>query len=350
MPNILFLNIYYQNFMDQHYQDNPHLASAGSEEQHASLQAAMFGDSDFYSRAMSKLGWSAKDLITNAEKSQRRWAAEFAFNSTSLQDILIEQIRILEPDVIYAQAPWTINKEVYKAIRPVIKLLVGQAGFPIEQYSGAETQFDLFFTTIPENVAKFKEVEIDAYYNPLGFDPRVIEFDLSESEIEYPLTFVGGLTGNHKSRRVFLDLISDHFIIDCWGYGYGELLLKPNIHYHGEIWGRDMFEVLRRSYITLNNHIDTVSDCVGNMRMFESTGCGALLFTDDGSNLDDLFERGNEVIVYENYEHCLELLLEYADKPDERSTIAKAGQRRTLADHTYARRMELVAKVLEAKL
>ncbi len=343
---ILFLNIYYESFLDKHYRDNPELSNASYEEQEKSIQATMFGDSDFYSHAMNKLGWNAKDLIINDNNLQHRWASDFGFNYETLTDIMIEQIKMLKPDVVYSQGVWVINQKVHDAIRPHVKLITGQVGFPLDNY--AAPFYDVLFTTLPENVKKFEDAGTPAHYVPLAFDPRALDFELEERT--YPLTFIGNLTGNHTKRRELLEIVSDHRRIDCWGNGYEELSKKMNIHHHGEAWGKDMFAIMRQSAMTLNCHIDSVFPYVGNMRMFEATGCGALLFTDDGMNGPDFFRHYQEAIVYQNPRHCLSQIEVYTGKPDECLKIAKAGQAHTLANHTYDRRMKFVSVVLKGML
>ena len=41
-----------------------------------------------------------------------------------------------------------------------------------------------------------------------------------------------------------------------------------------------------------------VEDNATNMRLFEATGCGAMLITDAKQNLGDLFSVGVEIVAY----------------------------------------------------
>ena len=67
-----------------------------------------------------------------------------------------------------------------------------------------------------------------------------------------------------------------------------------------------MYDILRRSKITFNRHIDVAETNANNMRMFEATGMGSLLITDKKDNLNDLFCENKEVISYCNKEDALE--------------------------------------------
>ena len=62
------------------------------------------------------------------------------------------------------------------------------------------------------------------------------------------------------------------------------------------------------------------------MRLYEATGVGSLLITDQKDNLGELFEVGKEVVAYSSIEEAAELIRYYLDHPDEASEIARAGQ------------------------
>ena len=111
-----------------------------------------------------------------------------------------------------------------------------------------------------------------------------------------------------------------------------------------------MYEVLARSRVALNRHIDVAEGYANNMRLYEATGVGALLVTEASSNLAELFEPGREVVVYEGEDDLVEQLRHYAAHDDERRRIAAAGQARTLREHTYAQRIAELATMLEARV
>jgi spore maturation protein CgeB len=82
------------------------------------------------------------------------------------------------------------------------------------------------------------------------------------------------------------------------------------------------------------------------MRLYETTGVGTLLLTDWKQNLHEMFEPDTEVVAYRTSEECVQKIRYFLEHEDERARIAKAGQARTLRDHTYRSRMaELVALV-----
>jgi spore maturation protein CgeB len=110
-----------------------------------------------------------------------------------------------------------------------------------------------------------------------------------------------------------------------------------------------MFKVLGRSYITLNYHIDCAEDYANNMRLYEATGCGALLITDWKKNLGDLFSP-DEIVSFDSVNGAVDAISYYLKNKEEGKLIAVNGQKRTLTDHTYNNRMADTAAILEGML
>jgi len=101
-----------------------------------------------------------------------------------------------------------------------------------------------------------------------------------------------------------------------------------------------MYQALRASRLTLNSHIDMAGREAGNARLFEATGVGAFLLTDFKDNLDTLFAPEREVAAWRTVGDCLAQIERYLADDAARLSIAKAGQARTLAAHTFRRRVE----------
>ncbi len=350
-PTCLFLNTYYPGFLEEHYRLHPELKDALYEAQHHALQATCFGDSDFYSSGLMKAGWEAVDLIVNCRPLQESWANERGVSKKGHPiTIAIEQIRALRPEVLYLQDLGIGSKDFLETIRPHVGLIVGQIASPIPPQTHLDG-FDILISSFPHFVDEFRHQGRLAYYQPLAFDPRLLR-RLGEASRDYPLTFVGGLSPTHRERQEFLTALAKTLPIHFWGYGTHALAQQgvEAERLHGDAWGMDMFSVLARSAITVNHHIDVAKSNANNMRLFEATGCGALLVTDYKDNLGDLFDIGSEIIAYRSTEECADLISYYMRHQDEATAIAQRGQARTLRDHTYEARMRHTAELLDRHL
>jgi spore maturation protein CgeB len=106
-----------------------------------------------------------------------------------------------------------------------------------------------------------------------------------------------------------------------------------------------MYQILGNSKITLNHHGD-IAPYANNMRLYEATGVGTMLITDWKVNLHEMFEPGKEVVAYRTPEECAELIQYYLTHDNEREAIARAGQQRTLREHTYYHRMQEFVEIV----
>lgn len=353
-PTCLFLNTYYQGFLDDHYKRHAGLAAASYDEQHRSLQQVCFGDSDFYSSGLRQAGWQAYDLIANCAPLQRQWAQEHHLPpQASLLTILVAQILAVRPQVLYLQDLSLATPEFVSAVRPHVALIVGQIASSLPSRIDLKV-FDILVSSFPHFVDHFRAQGITAYYQPLAFDPRVRAHlgVPAQGPRTYPLTFVGGLSPAHRERQELLTTIGADHPLHYWGYGTSALAQHgiDASRLHGDVWGLDMFAVLARSGMTLNHHSEAAKANANNMRLFEATGCGALLVTDYKDNLSDLFEPESEVVAYRSLSECQDLIRYYLAHPEEAAAIAARGQARTLRDHTYAARMRQTGEFLQRQL
>ena len=110
-----------------------------------------------------------------------------------------------------------------------------------------------------------------------------------------------------------------------------------------------MYQILRDSKVTLNHH-GNIPPYANNCRLYEATGVGTLLITDWKVNLHEMFEPGKEVVAYRSPEECAELIQYYLEHDDEREAIARAGQQRTLREHTYYQRMQELVEIVRKYL
>src|SRR5262249_18735062 len=118
----------------------------------------------------------------------------------------------------------------------------------------------------------------------------------------------------------------------------------------GTAWGLAMYQLLQRSKITLNHHINMAESYANNMRLYEATGVGTCLVTDWKPNLGEMFEPGKEVAAYRSPQECRDLINYYLAHDAEREALARAGQQRTLRDHTYERRMQELVELVRKRL
>lgn len=186
--------------------------------------------------------------------------------------------------------------------------------------------FDAVFIAQHDYVDHFKHaVEHDqVYWLPLAAAPDVHhELDRSRT---FDVGFVGNLALAHQktARARRLQLIAPRF--------------KTNDFYRSYT-PAEVSEIYSQAKIVFNTSI--AGDVT--MRLFEGTACGALVLTDSIANgLDRLFTIGQEIVVYQDDHDLLDKIAYYLAHDDEREHIARAGRQRTVQQHLYTQRVQLI--------
>jgi spore maturation protein CgeB len=369
----LIADTYYPAFLETLYARHPDLSSSPFATQWRLLMDQCFGIADFYSANLNALGHEATEVVANCEALQLKWAEEQdvklpepgwrvglkkgflpwpqRVQSTDwVYQVLLAQVRHHRPDVLFIQNMNGTSSAFLQDVRPYVRLIVGQIACPISPTADFRS-YDLILSSFPHFVEQFNREGLASEYFNLGFEPRLLAY-LKKEESQYQTVFVGGLTAQHMERIRLLSQISTAHLVDLWGYGIDTLEPKSPLHasYHGQAWGLDMYNILYNSNIALNNHINVAGAFANNMRLYEATGVGTLLITDYKDNLHTLFEPGSEVIAYSSAEECVELVAYYLAHEEERQAIARAGQQRTLQEHSYLQRMQELVNVIERQL
>lgn len=119
---------------------------------------------------------------------------------------------------------------------------------------------------------------------------------------------------------------------------------------HPTVGGREYLNLLRHAGTVVHREGDDMDTCGGALRLFETTGVGAALLADRSIMVEQLFEDGREIVLYEGPEDAVEKALWLTDHPVERERIAEAGQARTLRDHATPVRAARLAELLSAAL
>ena len=371
---VVILDTYYPRFLKSLYRSHSSLRNASFREQTQTLLNAAFGTSDFYSRHLKSLGLDAHDLVANCMPLQKAWATEHQvpFSTWALRlphrtfrlpiigtrlaalpglmEVAIAQVRALNPDVLYCQDLSFFPAHVLQELKSHVRLVVGQTACPLPPVSFLKG-YDLILTSFPHFVPRLQKLGVASEYFRIGFDTRVLEL-LGTVQKDIEASFVGGISRHHGKAFPLLEYLATNTPIEFFGYGAKTLPRFSPIRkrHHGEVWGLDMYRALARSKVTINRHINVAENYANNMRLYEATGVGSLLITDLKDNLGDIFELGKEIVAYSSQEEAAELICHYLDHPVEAAAIARAGQARTLGEHTYRHRMEELVPILERHL
>lgn len=394
----LVINTDYPMFSNWLYAQHPGLEGKSYAEQMQVRMESLFGDADFYSSNLRKLGHEAYDLRPNAEWMQKAWAQEHGLvieqsiperrglksilnsvrsvaSKTPLKhlkplfrpilrsmnqqppwfyDVLAAQIKYCKPDVVFNLAMDSISTSFLQEVKEYMGLLIGCSEPPVLLNRQDWRVYDLIAAPSEGMLDYFNKIGLKTELLRFGFEPGVLLSLDHGSQKSVPVSFVGSIGSIHSERLKVLETLCAKLgeKICVWAPSGDHLSAVSSIRkrYQGPAFGCDSYQILSVSKITVNCHIDVAGQYADNMRLFEATGMGTMLITDWKINLHKMFESGREVITYRTAEECVDLVNYYLEHDTEREAIARAGQERTLREHTYYHRMQelddLVGKYL----
>jgi hypothetical protein len=349
----------------------------------AARNASLFGVADFYSRNFSALGHAAAEIHVNNAWLQAAWAREHGMaikaagpattsGRTALpawlqravtplkpmlrplarkvglsprldaqaEAILLAQIEEFKPDLVLNQDTFHVDPALMRRIKAIGNpILIGQIG--IAPSRGVDwSVYDLMMSQLSATVDFFRRLGVRAEVNHLAFEPALLDLLPPAPAIDIHISFVGTVSPDHRQRIALLEAVARRYDLKVFGNPPQALPASSPLHrcFQGEVWGADMYQTLRRSHITLNSHIDMAGREAGNMRLFEATGVGTFLLTDFKDNLHTLFEPDGDVATWRSIDDCLATIASADADEGVRAAIARAGQARTMAQHTYRHR------------
>lgn len=360
---VLIVDHLYPGFIRGLYAADPELASSTYRQQRQTIDDALFSETQHEVRALERLGHQAADHLVNAGELNLAWAVEAGISLPtswrpsirrrrrwlpwlssppapgSTLAALLARVHSFEPDVVHIQCVDGLRPAEVSELRSRVPIVSGQIAAPLPEWVDL-TVYDLVVSSLPNFVDRFRREGVRSDWLPLAFEPSIRAQVQQARDIH--VSFVGSLSPAHASRIQMLERVAAAVPIDVWSPDLARL--RPNsplkVAGHGAAWGVDMYRVLARSRITINHHIDVADGYANNLRLYEATGMGCLLVTDEGKNLGDLFDVGREVVTYRDAQDCAEVVAYFVSHPDEASEIAAAAQARTLREHTWDDRMQ----------
>lgn len=149
-------------------------------------------------------------------------------------------------------------------------------------------------------------------------------------------------------------------------YYYRQAILEPLVQYDLKVWGhrpdwlinrlgkkfmgRPVYEeekckAISGAKIVLNSlHIGEITGL--NCRAFEVAGCCGFQLINYSAAIQEHFKVGEEIEVFHKKSELLEKVDHYLKNQDEAKAIARAGQKRAYAEHTYEHRLKELIRLV----
>lgn len=360
MKVLLFWS-YYDLYIKQFYNKNVDLNKSSYNHQLDTILNDNFGWSSSLAKQLALTGHEVQIILVNVEPIQRAWANEngYEFDIKSWRySIPIEQVKRFLPDIIWIGSMFNYFGDYLGNLKNYCKKIFAWTACPMPKLLNL-SHIDCMLTSHANYQSHFKELGKNAEILLPSFNEAILpSFRCKSRNID--CSFIGGLSWAHIERIKAIKNLAEQTPIQIWSE-YPKLIsrgiLKPKFwqaylslksiksKINPSVWGIDMYGTLARSKITINVHAEVASGLAGNMRMFEATGMGALLITEDASNIKDLYEPGKEIVTYKGIENLIDIINYYINHTQEREAIAKAGQAKTLTDHSASKRSKELIQI-----
>lgn len=394
----------YPAYLKTFYARQRGLAQKTFAEQKAAMDYDGFGWADFWSHALEPLGYRTLEIILNNEPCQRAWARENGLpdaDAMELDEITFRQLQDFRPQIIwYDHNDEILIRRIREQVNS-IRLVLGEVGSAIPD-TRVWPELDLIVSCAPEAVERLTGAGLRTVHLYHAFEPRLLG-RLRGTQKKIDCSFIGQIfraSQFHRHREQILeellslvdlqifslsaDITRKEEVKDLaravafnaaqWGQRLGipgailrwlpgisralqwparparpvNPKLKPRMK--PGVYGLEMYETLRASKVSLNIHADSSPTHASNMRLFETTGVGTCLVTDWKENLPELFEPDQEVVIFRSAAECAEKVRWLLEHPRKREDIARAGQARTLKQHTFAQRAGELDRIIRGNV
>ena len=157
---------------------------------------------------------------------------------------------------------------------------------------------------------------------------------IGKRELKYLLA----CEATHRQRFMAASVLSSHFSFDLYSGEKDESI--PQVTYRGYAdYYTDMPAAFSSSRINLNIPLCTIRTGV-SLRVMDVLGCGGFLISGMQPELFELFNVGEELVVYTDIEDLYEKAAYYIAHEDERMRIAYNGFMRVKRDFTFDERLK----------
>jgi spore maturation protein CgeB len=203
------------------------------------------------------------------------------------------------------------------------------------------SDYHCVFFKEPRAVALFRRnLDLPAYFlpeccNPIWHRPQDCT---SEEALRFGCDVA--VAGNCYYYRLRMIEELREFNVKIWGGGAARWLVHPMLRFqqHHFVAEEEKAKAFRAGRIVLNTFSHKETDGV-NCRLFEATGCGGFVLTENGPTVRDFFEPGREVAVFDSRKELVDQVRYYLAHAEERQEIADRGCQRAHREHTYQVRL-----------
>lgn len=277
-----------------------------------------------------------------------------------LSELLVAQVKAVRPTLMFTclfenELERSVLREITDAGDTVTFNWFCDDDWRFESFSRVwAPAFTFVSTTTASALPKYRAAGIDRVIKT-QWGAATHRYRPAGRSLEHGVTFVGQNYGDRPA--VVAGLRRAGIPVQTWGTGWAvsrwqrTILEKRGIRHLGggallrrrdartRCSQEEMIAIFEQSRVSLN--LTAASQGSGRQikgRTFEIPACHGLLVTGAADGLEEYYEPGREVIVYESEAELPEVVRSLLGDEDRRNRISEAGYLRTVTEHSYQRR------------
>lgn len=336
--------------------------------------------SNYITEELSKKNYKCYEIIHNYKLLQNKWLDKYGKRDSD--EIILQQIRFYNPDVVFLGDVNLISKLIINELKNIsntkLVLCYHCAPFTNKQFEKLKHVDAIVTCTKGYKQKIINLINKDVLLMHHAYKNDKIEV-ADESQRNIDVSFIGSIFLNNSLHIGRVDIIyelikkyknnyiainfSKYFFIELFYLLFKSILslkiaknfkiffkiLTIYILSKKPIYGRDMYRILQKTKILINKHIED-TEYAGNMRLFEATGSGCLLLTDNKKDLDKFFSINEEIIIFNNKEDLIKKINYFLKNGKKLQNIAQKGRKKTISIHNYQNRVNELDSFIKNKL
>lgn len=149
-----------------------------------------------------------------------------------------------------------------------------------------------------------------------------------------------------RERVHILNMLADKHNMTFYTFDKNAEVLNKNVNVRpGVLYDSGVSCVYRDSKINLNITLHCI-ESGACLRIFEVMAAGGFLISNYQKELEELFVPGKEIVLFHNEEELLQLVDYYLQHEDEREEIARNGQRKVMAYHSFHVKLDKIIETV----
>ncbi len=268
------------------------------------------------------------------------WNKDLYNNFVELNESLIQAVEKNNPDIIFSvQLGYEIWLETWDFIRAnyeckTINWCTDDSWKYKEHSRFLAPHFDLMVTTYEEFLPKYRIQNVNTMLSAWSVPIQWIQRPKEGKKCKYKVSFVGAAHGNRKSKIKELKRMGVK--VDCFGYGWE----------NGVVNDSEIPKIFNDSIISLNFSNSSGENQI-KARVFEVTGSGGFLLTENAKNLNKILVDNKEVSVFTDINNCAKKINYYLDNLELRDELAASGFIKTAKNYTYVNRVKNIVSTIQ---